>query len=157
MKDTKRKVVATPVTKTSAEKAAPVAAKETAKPVMTSAAAPKKEETVKVEPEKKVIPVVKEVKAVAAEKKAPAKKAAAKKAAPKKAEVKKTEVKANVHIEFSGKSYAEEDLIKSVKDIWKYDYKKKVGDLNTIELYVKPEEEKVYYVINGEVLGNFNI
>ena len=157
MKDTMKKVVATPVTKTSVGDATPVAAKETAKPVITSATAPKKEETVKAtpvkaEPVKKEAPAVKEVKAVAAAKKAPAKKAAPKKTVAKKAEIKET-----VHIEFAGKSYTREDLIKSVKDIWKYDYKKKAGDLKSIELYVKPEESKAYYVINGEVLGDFNI
>lgn len=157
MKDTKKKVVVTPVTKTSVGKVAPAAAKETAKPVITPVAAPKKEETVKVtpvkvEPEKKEAPVAKEVKTVAASKKAPAKKAA-----PKKAPVKKTELKESLHIEFAGKSYAQEDLIKSVKDIWKYDYKKKVGDLKSIELYVKPEEGKAYYVINADVLGDFDI
>ncbi len=73
----------------------------------------------------------------------------------KKTQVKKAEIKEDIHIEFSGKSYSKEDLIKSVKDIWKYDYKKKAMDINSINLYVKPEEGKAYYVINGEVLGDF--
>lgn len=87
--------------------------------------------------------------------KASSKKTPAKKVPAKKAQVKKTEIKESVHLEFAGKSYSKEELIKSVKDIWKYDYKKKAADLSSIDLYVKPEEGKAYYVINGDVLGDF--
>lgn len=79
----------------------------------------------------------------------------AKKVSAKKTPVKKSEIKEKFHLEFAGKSYLREDLIKSVKDIWKYDYKKKVADLSSIDLYVKPEEGKAYYVINDEVHGDF--
>lgn len=85
--------------------------------------------------------------------KAPAKKAA-------KAEVKKevkAQVKEAVHVEFSGKSYTSEDLIKICRDVWKYDLNGKDEDIKSIELYVKPEESVTYYVINGDVQGSFNI
>lgn len=71
--------------------------------------------------------------------------------------VKKAEAKSTLHIQYGGKSLAEEDLIKSAKDVWKYDLKRKVGDLTSIELYVKPEENKVYYVMNGDCTGSFDI
>lgn len=74
-----------------------------------------------------------------------------------KAAAKKTAVKENVHVEFAGKSYTTEDLVKIAKDVWKYDLKRKVGDFKSVELYVKPEESVVYYVINGDVAGNFGI
>lgn len=75
----------------------------------------------------------------------------------KKPAAKKTEVKTAVHLQFAGKSYSTEDLIKSVKDIWKYDLKKKAGDFKSVELYVKPEENAVYYVVNGDITGSFHI
>ncbi len=62
-----------------------------------------------------------------------------------------------MHIQFAGKSYSQEDLMKMAKDVWKYDLKQKVGDLASVELYVKPEENKVYYVMNGEFTGDFSI
>ena len=74
-----------------------------------------------------------------------------------KAPAKKTAVKEALHIQFSGKSYTTEDLVKIAKDVWKYDLKQKVGDFKSVELYVKPEEQVVYYVINGEVSGSFGI
>ena len=69
----------------------------------------------------------------------------------------KAAVKETVHVQFSGKTYTTEDLVKIAKDVWKYDLKKKVGDFKAVELYVKPEESIVYYVINGEERGQFNI
>ena len=88
------------------------------------------------------------------EKKAPAKtekKTAAKKTAAK------TENTVEVTLQFAGKAYTQDDLVKIAKDVWKYDLKKKASDFKTVELYVKPEESLVYYVINKEVSGCFAI
>ena len=80
----------------------------------------------------------------------------AKKPAAKKT-TKKAEQKTNISIQFSGKSYSQEDLVKMAQDVWKYDLKQKVRELASIELYVKPEENKVYYVMNQDFTGDFNI
>ena len=71
--------------------------------------------------------------------------------------VKKAEQKTSVHVQFSGKSYSQEDLMKMAKDVWKYDLKQKVRDLTSIDLYVKPEENLVYYVMNQSFTGSFVI
>ena len=90
-----------------------------------------------------------EEKATAADKaeKKPAKKPAAK----------KTTLKATVSVQFAGKSYTNEDLVKIAKDVWQYDLKKEEKDLKTVDLYVKPEESTVYYVFNGTEEGCFGI
>ena len=85
-----------------------------------------------------------------AEEKAPAKKAPAKKAA-------KKELKSEITVQYSGKSYSDEELMNIAKDVWRFDLKKKVTDLVSVELYVKPEENMVYYVFNGTESGSFNI
>ena len=105
----------------------------TAKPVAKAVAATKAAET-------------KEVKAEV--KKETAKKAPAKKAA--KAEVK-------VAIQFADKNYTAEDLAKIANDVWVYDYGKDAADLKDVQLYVKTEESKVYYVFNNEIAGDFVI
>ena len=104
------------------------------------------------------------VKKTPAAKKAPAKKApAAKKETVKKETVKKAPaakkpvVKEEVNFQFSGKSYTSEDLIRITRDVWKYDLNGKEEDIQIIELYVKPEENTAYYVINGDVTGSFFI
>lgn len=75
----------------------------------------------------------------------------------KKAPAKKADLKTSVCVQFSGKSYSEEDLVKIARDVWKYDLKQKLGELTSIELYVKPEENMVYYVMNKDFAGNFYI
>ena len=90
-------------------------------------------------------------------KKPTAKKETAKKAPAKKPAAKKAELKSEISVQFGGKSYSQEDLLKIAKDVWKYDLKQKAADLTSVELYVKPEESMVYYVMNKETTGSFYI
>ena len=108
--------------------------KETAKP------AEKADAKTAVKGEEKSVAEVKTVKKAA---KAPEKgtKAPAKKA--EKAPAKKAEIKESVSVQFDGKSYTTEELVKIAKDVWKYDHKKKVSDFQSVELYVKTEESIV--------------
>ena len=101
-------------------------------------------------------PVKAEAKKPAA-KKETAKKETAKKAPAKKPAAKKTELKSEISVQFGGKSYSQEELLKIAKDVWKYDLKQKAADLTSVELYVKPEENMVYYVMNKEITGSFYI
>lgn len=121
---------------------------------------PVKTETKTAVKEAEKAPVAKaEVKApVKAEVKKPAaKKETAKKETAKKPAAKKAELKSEISVQFGGKSYSQEDLLKIAKDVWKYDLKQKAADLTSIELYVKPEESMVYYVMNKETTGSFYI
>ena len=128
-----------------------VAKKEEVKETKVEAA-----KEVKAAPAKKVAEKKETLKKEVA-KKAPAKKETVKKETTKKAATKKAEVKADVQIQFSGKAYTTDELVKIAKDVWKYDLGKKEADFKTVELYVKPEESLTYYVINGEVSGSFAI
>lgn len=119
-------------------------AKETAKAEVKEAS---KAETKKAAPRKTAAKKA-PVKTAAQEKKAPVKKAAA---------VKKEAVKEAVHFQFSGKSYTPDDLLKICRDVWKYDLNGKEEDFKSVELYVKPEENTTYYVINGNITGSFFI
>jgi cytoskeletal protein RodZ len=123
---------------------------------------PVKTETKTAVKEAEKAPVAKaEVKApVKAEVKKPAaKKETAKKETAKKAPAKKpaAKLKSEISVQFGGKSYSQEDLLKIAKDVWKYDLKQKAADLTSVELYVKPEESMVYYVMNKETTGSFYI
>lgn len=150
---------AAPVAKTETE--APKA--EVKAPVAAAVEAPKAEEKKAAAPkaEEKKAAAPKSAKKPAAVKAETAKKAEPKKPAAKKPAVKKTVKKADqktvLHVQFSGKSFSQEELVKIAQDVWKYDLKQKVRELASIELYVKPEENKVYYVMNQEFTGDFNI
>ncbi len=125
--------------KAAAEKKAPAKKPTARKPVAKAEAKP----AVKAE----------EKAAVKAEVKPAAK--TVKKAAPKAA--KKAAVAENVRIQFADKDYAPADLLQSARDVWQYDLGRDVKDITSIDLYVKPEESRAYYVINGDVTGGFAI
>ncbi len=130
-------------------KAAPVKEEAKAVEVKAEVKAPAKKTAAKKAPAKAAEKPAKE----AAAKKAPAKKAATTKKAP----AKKAEVKQSVNFQFSGKSYTPEELLKICKDVWTYDLNGKEEDFKSVELYVKPEENTTYYVINGDITGSFFI
>lgn len=90
-------------------------------------------------------------KAAATTEKAVETKTTTKKPAAKKTTAKK-DMKVKTVIEYYGKQVDEKDVIASVKKVWT---KKgnKIGDIKTMELYIKPEEAAVYYVINGTESG----
>ncbi len=79
-----------------------------------------------------------------------AKKPAAKKAA-------KAEVATNVILQYGDKDVAFEQIKQSAKDIFVYDFHRDLSELKSLELYVKPEENRVYYVFNGKDVGSFEI
>ena len=113
-------------------KATKTVAKETAKKIDTKAEVKDiKKETVKVTPVKKG--------AVKAE----PKKEAAKKTTTKKAAAKKVE---KVLVQFYGKEFD----VEALKEAAKADYTAKTGKktVTSVELYIKPEDNRAYYVID---------
>ena len=128
----KKTVTKAPVNKKETVKAETVAAVKTEEP---------KTEAVEAKAEEKAV----EAKATA-EKKAPAKRA-----------TKAAAVKTEVSVQFAGKEYTTERLVEIAKDVWQYDLGNAPEEFKSVELYVKPEESAVYYVINGTTSGSFGI
>ena len=139
---TETKAVEVKVAPVVEEKAVEV--KETAKKATVKKETAAKKTTAKKETAAKKTTAKKETVKKETAAKAPAKKAAAKK-----------EVK--IAIQFADKNYTSEDLANIANDVWVYDYNKKTSELKDVQLYVKPEESKVYYVFNNEIAGDFNI
>ncbi len=61
--------------------------------------------------------------------------------------------KTSMFVEYQGKQVEDKAIIAAVKKAWT-DAGNKVGDIKTMEFYIKPEEDSVYYVINGTERGN---
>ena len=102
----------------------------------------------KTEPAAKAEPV-----AEAAGKKT-ARKTAAKKAPAKKAtEEKSAEAKTTIILEYCGRQVTETTMIAGAKKVWADAGRTEA--IETMELYVKPEDGAVYCVINGEPVGKF--
>ena len=64
----------------------------------------------------------------------------------------KKDMKVRTFVEYYGKQVEEKEMIARVKKAWTKKGKR-VGEIKTLELYVKPEEGAVYYVINSEETG----
>lgn len=106
-----------------------------------------KQESAKQETAKRKTAVKEATKKAAAKTTSTRKSAAGRKAAPNE----------ELHIQYGGKAYSQEDLVNIAKDVWKYDLQQKASALQSIKLYVKPEENTVYYVMNDEFTGRFDI
>ena len=112
-------------------------------------AAEKVVEEVKADAKPEAVKAVKEEKTV--EKKADkdeakaAKKPAAKKATAKKAD--KPELKPEVYIEYQGRQAAEASVVEKVKAAFVASGHR-ASSIKSLQLYIKPEEFKAYYVIN---------
>jgi hypothetical protein len=126
----------------SAETVVPAAA-----PVEAKAAAPEVKAPVEAKAEVKT-------EAENEEKKPAAKKAPAKKEeAPAEKAVKKAPEKdtAKLFIEFGGNKFAADEIVEKCKAAYKADNSRK--QVRSIEVYVKPEDNKAYYVVNGKADG----
>jgi len=138
---------AKPVAKAPAKKAEPAKA---AKPV---AKAPAK----KAEPAKAAKPAAKAPakKAEPAKVAKPAAKAPAKKAAPAKTSA--TDIKKKVVLEYQNVKVEESVIISKVEKIWTKELKNKADDLKSLEIYLKPEDKKAYYVFNKKINGSIDL
>ena len=142
-----------------AEKPAAKAEKPAAKAIET-----KKDTTKQLETKAGVLvdtPEEKAAEKTTTAKKAPAKKTAAKPAAKKttakKAPAKKAELKTEMYLQFYGKENSDKEILQKVKEIWTKVLKNKVGDMKDVKIYLKPEESKAYYVVNGDTTGEVDL
>ena len=83
-----------------------------------------------------------------AEKKSDAKKPLSRKAA------KKAEPKTNVVVEFYGKQIIAKDVVSACEAAYKAENKEAV---KSIDVYVKPEDNAAYYVVNAKVSGKIDL
>jgi len=64
--------------------------------------------------------------------------------------------KTHLFIEIGGKQIDTATFIDNIKAYWTAEGNK-LKDLETVQLYYKPEENNVYYVINGDIKGEFQV
>ena len=54
-------------------------------------------------------------------------------------------------LQYMGKELSQEDMVAAVKAQWNGE------EIKTLELYVKPEDQAIYYVVNGEDTGKVDL
>ncbi len=130
--------------------------KETVQEVKAAAktVAAKTEEVVK-EEAKKADAVVKETVKKADEAAKETVKTTAKKAATKRTAAKKAVVTETVYLQYMGKEISKDDLVQQVKADWAVDHKE--ADIKSINLYLKPEDNAAYYVVNDSFSGKIDL
>ncbi len=129
-----------------------------AEPVTTTTA---KTSTVKEAPAKTPVeaPVKEEAKTTekAAAKKTTTRKTTTAKTTTRKTTTRKTAAKkaaapnTEVYIQFWGKEVYAKDVVENIKKIWTDEMGKKLEELEDLKVYIKPEENGAYYVINNEI------
>lgn len=72
-----------------------------------------------------------------------------------KTELQASSARAEMHIEYQGRSYDREELIERAVTIWVKKLRRGRNNLSSLELYVKPQEQMVYYVFNKTRSGSF--
>lgn len=65
-------------------------------------------------------------------------------------------MKSQIYLEYQEKKINDKELFDRVKDIWTSSGSK-IKDIISLNIYVKPEENMVYYAINETVTGSFNL
>lgn len=120
-----------------------------ARPKRNTAAAKAAVESVKAAVAAEPVKAVEETAAAVTEEKKPA----AKKPAAKKTTAAKKPVapESNVIVQFGGSEINTDELVEKAK------IASGVKSIKKVDVYVKPEENKVYYVVNGDTSGDFDL
>ncbi|MCR5675635.1 MAG: DUF6465 family protein [Lachnospiraceae bacterium] len=61
----------------------------------------------------------------------------------------------NVVLQYGGTSVSYRTVVARAREIWKKEHRGSAADLLSLDIYLKPEECKAYYVFNGEIAGDF--
>lgn len=67
------------------------------------------------------------------------------------------EAKTNVTLQYADKDLSYNDLIQNAKNVFQYDMSGDPTSINKLDLFVKPDENKVYFVINDEIQGSYDL
>ncbi|BBF42034.1 hypothetical protein lbkm_0716 [Lachnospiraceae bacterium KM106-2] len=61
-------------------------------------------------------------------------------------------MKTSLYVEYKGSRIEDKDIVNQVKELW-VNEGNKIKDIDTLNLYIKPEEHAAYYVINETITG----
>ena len=144
---------------TTAETKKAPAKKATAKKTTTKKAAAKKTTTKKAASTAKKATATKTAAKKTTTKATTTKKAATKKTTAKKTTTRKAAAKPNVMIEiqYSYKHISNDELVQKSLDNFQYDLKGDPTKVKKLSIYVKPQEDKAYYVVDDKISGDIDI
>lgn len=65
----------------------------------------------------------------------------------------KKESAAEIYIQYLGKELSTKNILENIKNLWTGEMGRKEKDLKDVKVYIKPEENKAYFVVNGNETG----
>lgn len=65
----------------------------------------------------------------------------------------KKESAAEIYIQYLGKELSTKNVLENIKNLWTGEMGRKEKDFKDVKVYIKPEENKAYFVINGNETG----
>ena len=65
-------------------------------------------------------------------------------------------MKTTLYVEYQGRQVEDKAIIAQVKNLW-VESGNKVKDIKDFKLYIKPEENAAYYVINDDFTGSIQL
>ena len=148
--------------KAEVKKAAPVKKAAAKKPAAKKAAPAKKAEpkkaAEKTEAKKPAAKKATTTKKAEPKKAAPAKKAVpAKKATAAKKAAATTEVKTNIVLQYGDRNVTYDTIVTNAKNNYQYEMGGNVDAIKKLSVYVKPEENAAYYVVDDKVQGRIDL
>lgn len=62
-----------------------------------------------------------------------------------------------IYLQYGGKECSTKAIAQKVRDIWTKDMGRTAESMKTVSIYLKPEENMAYYVINEETTGKIEL
>ena len=66
-------------------------------------------------------------------------------------------VKEELTIQFGGRDIRKDDMDKAFEATWTNEFTRKMSEVKKVVYYYKPEESAVYFVVNDDTEGRFEI
>lgn len=62
-------------------------------------------------------------------------------------------MKTSFYIQYAGREFDQQQIVDEIKARWKQEGNT-IKSISTLAIYLKPEEHRVYYLINGDTKGS---
>lgn len=68
-----------------------------------------------------------------------------------------TESRTTLYVQYAGREFKQDDIIKKIQNKFVEESGKSVSAVKSLDIYVKPEEDTAYYVINKKNIGSVEL
>lgn len=66
-------------------------------------------------------------------------------------------ISTNVVLQLASKEFTYDELVQNAKNVFQFDMGGNPANVKKVDLFVKPEENKAYFVINDDIQGSYDL